>query len=111
MKFTMPEGATIEIAPGDIVAAHENTKKSWVNIFTQHGEFIVLESEILPFLSGFRTGFVRFNPSTEANRLGVKTLWEDGIQYGFWFRVGLPVARYDGIKVVCFFGKRMRYEE
>lgn len=96
--FVLPKGGATNISAADIVAAHENTKKNWVNLFTTWGEFLVREEDFNLFLiaSGVKMieQHTRFNPSTEANMAGVKTKWEDGEPFKVWHIERVPVLKF-----------------
>lgn len=113
-KFQLPGGSHTLIREDHIFMAHENTKSSFVNLFTVFGEIIVYETDFLSFLetqSDFVQEFTRFNPSTDANRLGVETKWEDGLLYKLYRRNYVPVMESQKWRVIYIYpDKKMRIE-
>lgn len=110
MKLIVSHGS-VEIHPQSILLVHENTKKNWLNIFTDQGELMVKESrELFDFLSQFNVAFTRFNPSTAANIAGVPTKWEDGEKYQLWYNSSLPVFHLEKSTMVMVFGRTFRIE-
>jgi hypothetical protein len=94
-NFRLPKGGTTSIMCSDILAAHENTKASWVNVFTSFGEILVKEDDFHLFLIASGVKMIeratRFNPSTEANLAGVETPWEEGEKFTVWHLPRVPV--------------------
>jgi hypothetical protein len=62
-------------------------------------------------LAGWKKVFTRYNPSPEANELGVYTNWEDGKPFARYYDPKFVVAgQSNGVDYLFYFGQRFRYE-
>lgn len=94
MNIKIYDDIWLEIELNSIALFHEHVDRNRIGLYTTGGFFLDVEANDFwnkIETSEFEMALTRFNPSIEANKVGVDTKWEDGEQFQVYYRPSLPV--------------------